>query len=106
MLALLNSKPLELVHKVTSGTTLYAKRFREWTAYLKTYPIPDIIHPRNSARVDKIIENTHRLVKIFDEQATITLEKENDRLVYQLFDLTDQEIEELETTLTSQSMSC
>jgi hypothetical protein len=103
ILALLNSKVLEFFHKVTSGNVLYAKRFRYWTSYLKPYPIPDVTHPRNSGLVKDIVGNTRRLVEISDEQETIALEKENDRLIYQLFELTDAEVEELEYSLMLQS---
>jgi adenine-specific DNA-methyltransferase len=103
ILALLNSKVLEFFHKVTSGNVLYAKRFRYWTSYLKPYPIPDVIHPRNSTVVNDIVRNTRRLVETSDRQETITLEKENDGLIYQLFELTDPEIEELEYSLMLQN---
>jgi hypothetical protein len=99
ILALLNSKALEFFHKVTSGNVLYAKRFRYWTSYLRPYPIPDLINPRNSAAVKKLVKNTLRLIEVSHEQERIMLEEENDRSVYQLFELTDQEIEELESSL-------
>ncbi|MGQ9631784.1 MAG: Eco57I restriction-modification methylase domain-containing protein [bacterium] len=99
VLALLNSKALEFFHKATSGNVLYAKRFRYWASYLKSYPIPDITHPRNSGVVKKLVENTRGLIEISDEQETIALEKENDSLAYQLFELTDSEVEEVESSL-------
>jgi adenine-specific DNA-methyltransferase len=104
ILALLNSKVLEFFHKVTSGNALYAKRFRYWASYLKPYPIPDLAHPRNSTIVKQIIKNTGKLVEMSGEKEIANLESENDRLTYQLFGLTDQEIEELEYSLSFQSV--
>lgn len=106
ILALLNSKVLEFFHKETSGNALYAKRFRYWASYLKPYPIPDVTHPKNSAIAKKIVENARMLIEISDEQEKIALEQENDRLVYQLFELTDQEVEDLESLLARRSMPC
>jgi len=105
MLGLLNSKVLEFFHKAASGNALYAKRFRYWTSYLKPYPIPDIAHPRNSGVVEKIIENTRRLVEVSDERERSALEDENNRLVYRLFSLTDQDIQTVESSLAFQNTS-
>ncbi len=105
MLGLLNSRVLEFFHKMTSGNALYAKRFRYWTSYLKPYPIPDVAHPKNSTVVKKIIENTRDLVEVSDEQERSALEDENDKLVYRLYELTDQEIQMIESSLAFQSTS-
>ena len=85
---------------MTSGNALYAKRFRYWASYLKSYPIPDLAHPRDVTIVKQIIKNTSKLVKISDEQEIANMESENDRLIYRLFGLTNQEIEELEYFLS------
>jgi hypothetical protein len=42
-----------------------------------------------------MIENTKKLLDASDEKERVALEEQNDRLVYQLFDLTDLEVEEL-----------
>lgn len=101
ILAFLNSKVLEFFHKVTSRNVLYAKRYRYWTSNLKPYPIPDIADPRNSSAVRRLVENTRMLVKTTSEQEIIALQEENNRLIYNLFKLTDQEVKELECSLVS-----
>ena len=105
LLSLLNSKVLEFFHKLTSGNSLYAKRFRYWTSYLKTYPIPAIGHPRNAAVVRQIIENARRLTTIATDRERSSLEEENDRLIYSLFGLTSQEIQDLESSIVFQRTS-
>lgn len=102
ILALLNSKVIEYFHKTTSGNSLYAKRFRYWSSYIGSYPIanrlfssPDL----NSA----IVANVSRLLSTISDDERIQLEKENDRLCYQAFDLTEDDIQEIEFTLSVRS---
>lgn len=99
ILALLNSKVLEYFHKNTSGNVLYAKRFRYWTSYLNPYPIPDITHSKNASLVKQLFENTKILVESPALKEARILESTNDQLIYQLFKLTDSEIEEVESSL-------
>ncbi len=72
---------------------------------LKTYPIPDIAHSKNSAVVKRIVENARSLVETSAEEERSALENENDRLIYLLFGLTDEEIQELEFSLAFKSVS-
>jgi len=99
VLALLNSKVLEYFHKNTSGNILYAKRFRYWASYLKPYPIPDITQPKNSALVKQLLKNTRILIGTSSTEEIKMLESQNDQVIYRLFELTDSDIEEIESSL-------
>jgi SAM-dependent methyltransferase len=98
ILALLNSRVIEYFHKTTSGNVLYAKRFRYWTTYLRKYPIPSAFD-KEPLVVDKLIANAHRLVAHSGSKDIFELEAENNRLIYQLFELNGSEINEIESTL-------
>lgn len=111
VLSLLNSSVLEFFHKVTSGNRLYSKRFRYWTSYLKFYPMPDFRHPQHVATINRLIENTRKIlslrnlqrvqIEIADkkERLILELEKMNDQLIYRWFGLMDNEIQEIEDIL-------
>jgi hypothetical protein len=112
VLSLLNSSVLEFFHKVTSGNRLYSKRFRYWTSYLKSYPMPDFRHPQHVATINRLIENTRKILslrilqilqilQIADrkERLILELEKMNDQLIYRWFGLVDNEIKEIEDIL-------
>ncbi len=101
MLGLLNSKVIEYFHKITSGNSLYAKRFRYWTSYISTYPIPKYFI--NSPQIISIMaNNVSRLFNNPTDEEQINLEKENELLCCKLFDLTDSDIQEIDTTLAIQ----
>jgi adenine-specific DNA-methyltransferase len=99
VLSLLNSSVLEFFHKVTSGNTLYSKRFRYWTSYLKSYPIPDFQKASSITIVDKLITNTKKLLQSTDKKEQEVLEKNNDQLVYRWFGLVNNDIKEIEKIL-------
>ncbi|MEN8217442.1 MAG: N-6 DNA methylase [Pseudomonadota bacterium] len=99
VLSLLNSSALEFFHKVTSGNTLYSKRFRYWTSYLKFYPIPDFRHAKNITTVNQLIANTRILLQTTDKQKQKTIEQNNDQLIYRWFGLVDDDIKEIEKIL-------
>jgi len=99
VLSLLNSSVLEFFHKVTSGNTLYSKRFRYWTSYLKSYPIPDFRHAKNLTTVNQLIANTRILLQTTDKQKQNTLEQNNEQLIYRWFGLVEDDIKEIEKIL-------
>jgi len=99
ILGLLNSKIIEYFHKVTVGNSLYAKRFRYWSSYIGEYPIAKRWFDSQDLR-SAIIDTVSRLLSTTNENERAELEKENDRLCYRLFDLTDNEIEEVISTLS------
>jgi hypothetical protein len=102
LLGLLNSKVIEYFHKTTSGNSLYAKRFRYWSSYVGSYPIATRLFssPELSSA---IVANVSRLVRTNSDEERVVLEKENDRLCYRLFDLTEDDIKEIELTLSVHS---
>lgn len=103
ILGLLNSKIIEYFHKTTSGNSLYAKRFRYWSSYVGSYPIAKRLF--SSPEISSaIVTNVARLLRTNVEEERVRLEKENDRLCYQLFNLTDDDIKEIESTLTVHSL--
>ena len=99
VLSLLNSSVLEFFHKVTSGNTLYSKRFRYWTSYLKFYPIPDFRQAKSLTLVNQLVANTRLLLQTFDKKEQEVLEQNNDELIYRWFGLVDEDIKEIEQIL-------
>ena len=102
-LGLLNSRVIEYVHKTTSGNSLYAKRFRYWSSYIREYPVPKRLMDSPELR-SLLAWNVVRLLNTTNEGERAELEKENDRLCYELFDLTEEEIREIERTLSLSSL--
>ena len=102
ILGLLNSKIIEYFHKTTSGNSLYAKRFRYWSSYVGSYPIAKRLFSAPEL-TSAIVTNVSRLLRTNNDEERVRLEKENDRLCYQLFDLTNDDIKEIESTLTVHS---
>jgi hypothetical protein len=101
VLALLNSRVLEYFHKTTSGNVLYAKRYRYWTTYLRKYPIPRALDSEHEL-TNKLIANVQSLESLSTSDGIRELEEENNRLIYQLFELNDSDINEIESTLKYQ----
>ncbi|MBN2271567.1 MAG: hypothetical protein JXN61_13195, partial [Sedimentisphaerales bacterium] len=101
-LGLLNSKVIEYVHKTTSGNSLYAKRFRYWSSYIREYPVPKRLLESAELR-SLVVRNVVRLLNATHEDERGALENENDRLCYELFELTKREIGEIERTLSFRS---
>jgi adenine-specific DNA-methyltransferase len=99
ILGLLNSKVIEYFHKTTSGNSLYSKRFRYWTSYIRTYPVAKQLFDSPDLR-SLLVDNVSHLLNTNDKTERIELEKENDRLCYRLFDLTEDEVKEIESILS------
>ena len=99
ILGLLNSKVIEYFHKTTSGNSLYAKRFRYWTSYISVYPVAKKLF-NSTQLITQLIQNVSRLLNNPVDKEHAAIEKENDNLCYQLFDLTKSEIQEIETILS------
>ncbi|MEB3341513.1 Eco57I restriction-modification methylase domain-containing protein [Okeania sp.] len=99
ILSLLNSKVLEFFHKVTSGNTLYSQRFRYWTSYLKSYPIPNFRQEKSLTPVNQLIENTRLILQCTNKKEQQIIEENNDRLIYKWFNLVDDEIQQIEQIL-------
>ena len=106
ILGLLNSKLMDYFHKITSGNSLYAKRFRYWTSYLNSYPIPEELFAPDSTTAAILIENVSKLLNHPTEKEIVEREKYNDRLCYKLFNLTESEILEIEKTLSVLGSEC
>jgi adenine-specific DNA-methyltransferase len=99
ILGLLNSRVIEYFHKTTSGNSLYAKRFRYWTSYISSYPIPKRLID-STQLVSQMAQNVSCLLNNPVDKERADREKENNRLCYRLFDLTESDIQEVETTLS------
>jgi tRNA1(Val) A37 N6-methylase TrmN6 len=100
MLGLLNSNVIEYFHKVSNNNTLYAKRFRYWTSYIKYYPIPKKFMDSIKLQT-QLAENTAQLCQARTQEEIAILENYNNALCYQLFDLTKTEIQEITNRLAS-----
>ena len=99
ILGLLNSKVIEYFHKTTSGNSLYAKRFRYWSSYIQGYPVAKRLLTDPDIR-SLLARNVSNLLNTTNMAERAELEKENDRLCYELFGFTDDEIREIESTLS------
>ncbi|PKL47967.1 MAG: hypothetical protein CVV39_04990 [Planctomycetes bacterium HGW-Planctomycetes-1] len=99
ILGLLNSKVIEYFHKTTSGNSLYAKRFRYWSSYIQGYPVAKRLLTDPDIR-SLLARNVSNLLNTTNIAERAELEKENDRLCYELFGFTDDEIREIESTLS------
>ena len=98
ILGLLNSKVIEYIHKITSGNSLYAKRFRYWSSYIREYPVPKRLFDSPDLR-SLLAQNAIRLLNTDNETERTELENENDHLCYELFDLTETDVGEINRTL-------
>lgn len=98
VLGLLNSKVIEYFHKTTSGNSLYAKRFRYWTSYIAGYPVPRDLF-RSSELQSALVRNVSSLLKSKTDADRAHLERENDIICYELFQLTQSQIQDIESTL-------
>jgi SAM-dependent methyltransferase len=103
ILGLLNSKVIEYFHKIASGNSLYAKRFRYWSSYIGAYPVAKRLLNSPDIRL-LIAQNVGRLLATDKKDEWLKLEEENNRLCYDLFDLTEDEIREIEATLSTCSL--
>jgi len=103
ILGLLNSKVIEYFHKIASGNSLYAKRFRYWSSYIAAYPVPKRLLDSSDIR-SLIAQNVGRLPATDKKDERLKLEVQNNRLCYELFDLRDDEVKEIEATLSACSV--
>jgi type II restriction/modification system DNA methylase subunit YeeA len=111
ILGLLNSKVLDFYLKQVS-TTLRGGFFRYFTQFLEQLPIRTINFkdPADAARHKKMVALVERMLTLHEKMATAAVPSDNegyrrqigatdtqiDRLVYELYDLTDEEIKILE----------
>ncbi len=98
VLGLLNSKIIEYFHKTTSGNSLYAKRFRYWTSYIGSYPMPKRLFSSSELQ-SELAYNVFHILEDTTDRDRVHLERENDLLCYELFELTHSEIQQIESTL-------
>ena len=107
VLAVLNSPLLTYFLKET-GTMLRGGYFRMKTAYLKPFPMRDIdfTKPKEKAHHDRMVELVETMLKLHkdlhaaktDHEKSLiqrqidATDKQIDQLVYELYDLTDEEI--------------
>lgn len=103
ILGLLNSKVIEYFHKVANGNSLYAKRFRYWSSYISAYPVPSRLLNSSDLRL-LIAQNVGRLLVTDKNDERMDLEEKNNRLCYELFNLTEVEVKEIEATLSAWSL--
>ncbi|MUU57372.1 class I SAM-dependent DNA methyltransferase [Helicobacter pylori] len=97
--ALLNSKLVTFYFKNFCGGCILGKSGYQYNKHaLEKIPIPQIT-PKNQELADKITDCTERILKSKEKDPkanTQELEKEIDALVYQLYNLTDEEIKTIE----------
>ncbi|GAA8152806.1 class I SAM-dependent DNA methyltransferase [Helicobacter pylori] len=97
--ALLNSKLITFYFKNFCGGCILGKSGYQYNKHaLEKIPIPKIT-PQNQELADKITDCTEQILKTKEKDPkanTQRLEKEIDALVYQLYNLTDEEIKIIE----------
>ncbi|WP_305867349.1 class I SAM-dependent DNA methyltransferase [Helicobacter pylori] len=97
--ALLNSKLITFYFKNFCGGCILGKSGYQYNKHaLEKIPIPQIT-PQNQELADKITDCAERILQLKEEDPkanTQGLEKEIDALVYQLYNLTDEEIKIIE----------
>jgi len=106
LLGLLNSRPVSyLFKKFYSGGGLGEEGYRYKKEFLQRLPIPPI-NNQNKSLVDQIVKNVNQILSLTqspdyetskEKQAKVKeFEKEIDRLVYELYGLTEEEIKLIE----------
>ncbi|WP_100971472.1 class I SAM-dependent DNA methyltransferase [Helicobacter pylori] len=97
--ALLNSKLITFYFKNFCGGCILGKSGYQYNKHaLEKIPIPKIT-PQNQELARKITDYAERILKVKEKDPkanTLDLEKEIDALVYQLYNLTDEEIKIIE----------
>ncbi|GAA7545108.1 class I SAM-dependent DNA methyltransferase [Helicobacter pylori] len=97
--ALLNSKLITFYFKNFCGGCILGKSGYQYNKHaLEKIPIPKIT-PQNQELARKITDGAERILKVKEKDPkanTLDLEKEIDALVYQLYNLTDEEIKIIE----------
>lgn len=99
LLGMLHSKLITFAFKTFyAGGGLGESGYRYKKAFIERLPIPKIT-PKNQELADKITDCAERILKLKEKDPkanTQGLEKEIDALVYQLYNLTDEEIKIIE----------
>ncbi|GAA9405177.1 class I SAM-dependent DNA methyltransferase [Helicobacter pylori] len=99
LLGMLHSKLITFAFKTFyAGGGLGESGYRYQKAFIERLPIPKIT-PQNQELARKITDGTERILKVKEKDPkanTLDLEKEIDALVYQLYNLTDEEIKIIE----------
>lgn len=98
LLAIANSKLLWWFLKIT-GDTLQGDARRFKTNYLNPFPIPDRVDKEMESQIIKKVKNVMNIKKQDPDADTTDLESEIDRLVYELYGLTDEEIRIVEESI-------
>ncbi|WQS08095.1 class I SAM-dependent DNA methyltransferase [Helicobacter pylori] len=100
--ALLNSKLITFYFKNFCGGCILGKSGYQYNKHaLEKIPIPKIT-PQNQELADKITDGVKQILALKEKDAnTQKLEKEIDALVYQLYNLTDEEIKIIEEGIKS-----
>lgn len=89
-LGILNSKAMEYYQKMTSGC-LYSQKYRYTTSNLNRWPIPQI-NKTDAVKIAKYVDELISGIKQKDE-----LEDEIDKLIYDAFQLTEEEVLKIES---------
>lgn len=97
LLAIANSKLLWWFMK-TTGDTLQGDARTFKTNYLNPFPIPKIVDDVTEKIISVKVEEVLEIKKQNPKTATTELEAQIDHLVYQLYDLTEEEIEIVESS--------
>ncbi|WP_434645899.1 DUF7149 domain-containing protein [Helicobacter pylori] len=99
LLGMLHSKLITFAFKTFyAGGGLGESGYRYKKAFIERLPIPKIT-PKNQELARKITDGAERILKVKEKDPkanTLDLEKEIDALVYQLYNLTDEEIKIIE----------
>lgn len=95
LLAIANSKVLWWFLKLT-GDTLQGDARRFKTNYLNPFPMPKQPDPKLEALIESKVKEVLKIKQQANNNCTENLEEEIDQLVYQLYQLTDNEIKIIE----------
>jgi hypothetical protein len=98
LLAIANSKLLWWFLK-TTGDTLQGDARTFKTNYLNPFPLPTLIEQHIEVEISAKVKIVMEQKKLNNKANTISLENEIDQLVYQLYDLTAEEIKIIENSI-------
>ncbi len=109
LLGLMNSNPVAFFFKTFyAGGGLGEDGYRYKKAFLEQLPLPPIT-PQNQPLADQIVQKVDQILSLTQspdyetnkekQQKVKELEKEIDKLLYKLYDLTDEEIRIIEENI-------